>query len=452
MKIGTCFTNSLIALTLANDPVEFKRAFSAATINDIFNFLTTGVLLPLEIGTNFLLISSEHLTRLIPLHNAEKIAKLNFVAKILDPVTNKFIRLNTTALDQLTNGNINITKVSMSYCGASNSKCYYLTKPLIDSLGDFKTGIILIVLSILILIFSLYWIVKVLSLFIVGPIAKGIRIALNASLPGKFRLFTQFILFFFAFLFTIIVQSSNITTATLVPLCGIGMISLQRVYVMTLGSNIGTTVTGIVSAFTLPAAALGKGLQLAFVYTLFNSLGVLFWLPIRALRLPKVCARELGKIVLEYRWFLYVYIFSVYFILPMIVFALALIPHWIGLAAFGTPFILFVLIIVFLNLKFKQSESAPIWLRSLKPYDQLIKKLFYKSDYDQFDRILDSKEANRLRLANQTRRFTVISSLVREAAAFKAMNTIDHILESDEDDRATIKVIKDAHNNKSCDF
>ena len=37
---------------------------------------------------------------------------------------------------------------------------------------------------------------------------------------------------------TIIVQSSDIITANLVPLCGISIITLQQVYVMTLGANI----------------------------------------------------------------------------------------------------------------------------------------------------------------------------------------------------------------------
>lgn len=48
-NIGTCVTNSFIALTMAGDPNEFKRAFSAATLNDGFNLLTTAVLLPIEI-------------------------------------------------------------------------------------------------------------------------------------------------------------------------------------------------------------------------------------------------------------------------------------------------------------------------------------------------------------------------------------------------------------------
>jgi sodium-dependent phosphate cotransporter len=53
-NIGTCVTNSFIALTMAGDPNEFKRAFSAATLNDGFNLLTTAVLLPIEIIFGFL--------------------------------------------------------------------------------------------------------------------------------------------------------------------------------------------------------------------------------------------------------------------------------------------------------------------------------------------------------------------------------------------------------------
>jgi sodium-dependent phosphate cotransporter len=43
---------------------------------------------------------------------------------------------------------------------------------------------------------------------------------------------------------TILVQSSSIFTSALTPLAGIGVISLERIYPLTLGSNIGTTTTG----------------------------------------------------------------------------------------------------------------------------------------------------------------------------------------------------------------
>lgn len=118
-------------------------------------------------------------------------------------------------------------------------ECSYWCMPMLHAFGDAGTGLFWIILSIVTLITALFSIVKVASLIIVGPIAKVLSLALNASFPGKFKWTTQIVLFLVAFALTLIVQSSNIITATLVPLCGIGMISVQRVYVMTLGSNIG---------------------------------------------------------------------------------------------------------------------------------------------------------------------------------------------------------------------
>ena len=45
-------------------------------------------------------------------------------------------------------------------------------------------------------------------------------------------------------LLTIVIQSSSVFTSTLTPLVGLGMVTLERVFPLTLGSNIGTTVTG----------------------------------------------------------------------------------------------------------------------------------------------------------------------------------------------------------------
>jgi sodium-dependent phosphate cotransporter len=47
---------------------------------------------------------------------------------------------------------------------------------------------------------------------------------------------------------TIIVQSSSITTSTLTPVAAVGLIQLEDMFPLTLGANIGTTVTGIMAA------------------------------------------------------------------------------------------------------------------------------------------------------------------------------------------------------------
>jgi sodium-dependent phosphate cotransporter len=148
----------------------------------------------------------------------------------------------------------------------------------------------------------------------------------------------------------------------------------------------GTTVTGILSAFTSPPSTLKKSMQLALVYTFFNTLGVIFWLPIPPLRFPKRYARKLGGIVFQYRWFLYVYVLSVYFIGPLILLGLALIPMWIGLAIVGIPliFVALSLLVIFLLRRYfpkilpeklQDFEWLPLWMRSLEPYDAKMKNL-----------------------------------------------------------------------------
>jgi solute carrier family 34 (sodium-dependent phosphate cotransporter) len=506
-NIGTCVTNSFIALTLSGDPNEFKRAFSGATLNDMFNYLTTGVLLPLEIAFNLLFRIATALADAMPLDNASALSSINFMAAILNPVCDLFIRLDADAVDRVTNGE-DVKEIALRCCEKevrptlknftqnitdyifnnfttpmliidpeSNltkyyvnetvclKECTYWCMPMLRAFGDGGTGLFWIILSLIVLIGCLFSIVKVLSLLIVGPIAQGVRVAINASLPGRMKWFTQVILYLIAFALTLIVQSSNIITATLVPLCGLGIVSLQRVYVMTLGSNIGTTITGILTALTQPPSSVKKAMQVAFVFTLFNTFGNIFWLPIPFMRFPKRLARALGNIVFKYRWFLFVYVGAVYFIGPLIMFGLALVPYWIGLAIFGLPLI--ALVIAFIVIKILQSKAPkvlpeklrsfdwlPIWLRSLEPYDEKVKRIECckrkkrKVSISIERRIsadgkivevpveIEEEIEDAGIIPNFIRRMSAIEGLVTEARAFKRRNTIDNnsSSESEHDD------------------
>lgn len=60
---------------------------------------------------------------------------------------------------------------------------------------------------------------------------------------------------------TVLVQSSSVFTSAMTPLVGLGVIRLERMYPLTLGSNIGTTGTGLLAAM----AASGEQLLLQFV-------------------------------------------------------------------------------------------------------------------------------------------------------------------------------------------
>ena len=53
-NIGTTVTNTVVSLAHMGRKEEFLRAFSVATCHDFFNFITVGVLLPVEITTGYL--------------------------------------------------------------------------------------------------------------------------------------------------------------------------------------------------------------------------------------------------------------------------------------------------------------------------------------------------------------------------------------------------------------
>jgi sodium-dependent phosphate cotransporter len=60
-------------------------------------------------------------------------------------------------------------------------------------------------------------------------------------------------------------QSSSVFTSTLTPLVGTGLVELRRAYPLTLGSNIGTTTTGLLAALAADGEKLRDSLQVGDV-------------------------------------------------------------------------------------------------------------------------------------------------------------------------------------------
>ena len=82
---------------------------------------------------------------------------------------------------------------------------------------------------------------------------------------------------------TILVQSSSIFTSTLTPMVGVGLVEVETVYPLFLGSNIGTTFTAMLAALT----QLKKNtIQGALVHLFYNIIGILIFYPIPILRYP----------------------------------------------------------------------------------------------------------------------------------------------------------------------
>ena len=79
----------------------------------------------------------------------------------------------------------------------------------------------------------------------------------------------------------------------LIPLAGAGVITIHQVFPITVGANIGTTVTALIAALSTGSV---HAVTVAFAHLMFNISGTLiFFVPPPLRRVPILLARQLGR-------------------------------------------------------------------------------------------------------------------------------------------------------------
>ncbi|XP_007496686.1 sodium-dependent phosphate transport protein 2B-like isoform X6 [Monodelphis domestica] len=373
VNVGTAITNILVALMYAGDREEFGRVFAGATVHSFFNWLTVLVLLPLELITGFLYHLSYRIMRSFKFQadDDDDDDGPELLKALTGPLTNIIIQLNKKVFTELAAGNqeaknkslikiwcktfenvtfSNVTVPSPENCTSPTlcwtegnitwtlknrtyqqniAKCKHLFVN--TSLSDSVIGFILLPLSLFILCGCLILFIRVLNSELRGPVAAVIKKYINT---------------------------------------GTEVISLERVYCLTLGSNIGTTTTAILAALASPPRTFKQSLQIALCHFFFNITGILLWYPIPFIRLPLLFARRLGNITTTYRWFAIVYLIFSFFLGPLLVFCFSIASRtvliYVGLPLYFLPFV-----VVYLHI-FNVLKLFPLWMRDLKPWDDLI--------------------------------------------------------------------------------
>ena len=278
-NIGTTVTNTLVALGHMGRKDEFERAFAAATCHDFFNFLSVATLLPLELFTGVLSRSAKAL--------AEALAGGSGASSFPDP-----LKAATSLI---------LTPLNQGLHSLFPSKHW-------AALG-------LILISMVLIFVCLSQIVRVLR----AVAATKMKSFLTASLDQN-----PIISMSVGAIATVMVQSSSITTSVLVPLAGAGMIGVAQVFPITLGANVGTTITALIASMAAPAATRTAAIEIALVHLLFNLLGILIFYPLPALReLPLAAARKLSKLAVRSRKLAIIYVLGLFYGLPAILVALS---------------------------------------------------------------------------------------------------------------------------------
>lgn len=294
-NIGTSVTNTLVSMGHAGNREEFRRAFAGATVHDFFNILAVAVLLPLEIAFGFLEKTSAWLTTLlVDTGGASFDSPLKTLIK---PVVGLFVSIDKSKIKAAAAG----TPVDGSLLKGGMFHGM--------DLSDSVVGTILLIMGIGMTILALLGIVKIMRSLMEAKATDLIKRSL------EFNPYTSMGIGAGA---TVMVQSSSITTSTMVPMVGVGLVSLEAIFPLTLGANVGTTVTALLASMGATGEHAALGLQIALCHLLFNVVGILIWYPIPLMRdVPLKMARKLGELVSRRRSLALAYIALVFFILPL---------------------------------------------------------------------------------------------------------------------------------------
>ena len=276
-NIGTTVTNTLVSLGHVRRSGEFKRAFAAATVHDFFNVLAVAILLPLELLTGAISGLAERISEPL-VGSAGTEWKSPIKAWVKEPVGWLEGLWNSLGI----NGN--------------------------------TLGTLLVVCGIATVLLALAFVTKNMRRIVADRVEHSLNMVLGKG-SGIVALLVGVVI-------TISVQSSSITTSMLIPLAAAGVLSLRNTYPVTLGANVGTTITALLAAL---ATSRPEALTIALVHTLFNIGGILLLYPIAALReIPIRGAEILARVAVERRSLAVVYVMGMFIVVPLLGVALLL--------------------------------------------------------------------------------------------------------------------------------
>jgi len=391
-NIGTSVTNIIVALTQAGDREQFRKAFACANVHDMFNWLSAFILVITESLTGYLEFLTGKLVEDIGTANVTDVKSPDFLKALTKPFTKVLVQLDKNVLKgwaQNSPDYENATSVLKPGCRhheAGGPSCKYLFAHLGPegvNIGETYIGIILLAISLCMLCGCLIGMVKILNSLLGTKVKSVIENVINADIPIRgLGWLTGYLAMIVGAIMTILVQSSSVFTSTMTPLAGAGLITLERAYPLTLGSNLGTTTTSILASFAAGGDNLKAALQISLVHLFFNLTGIIMFYPIPWMRWPISIARVLGNTTAKYRWFAFVYLCFMFFIFPLTMFGLSMagtIPLYI-FTFFIITIIIFCVIVTnlqnsaptYLPRILQNWNFLPLWLHSLDPWDELV--------------------------------------------------------------------------------
>ena len=270
-NIGTTVTNTLVSLGSIRQSDEFKRAFAAATVHDFFNLLAVLILLPIELATGVLSSIAESITEALG-GSAGSEWKSPIKQWVKEPVG--------------------------------------WSKDLLGDLGleENFLGTAMVLLGLLVVLAALTFITRNMKQLVADRVERSLNAVLGSG-GGAVAMLVGLVV-------TIAVQSSSITTSIMVPLAAAGVVTLRNIFPVTLGANVGTTITALLAAL---ASGSVDALTIALVHTTFNVIGILILYPMPSVRaIPLRAAERMADLAVERHTMAVAYVITLFIVIPLI--------------------------------------------------------------------------------------------------------------------------------------
>jgi sodium-dependent phosphate cotransporter len=249
---------------------EFRRAFAAATVHDFFNVFTVLIMFPLELTTGILDKAAAWLSGLLVGSGG---------AEFDSPIK-----------------------------AAVDAPVDALIEQLERWITGTPLGILLVISGLVVILVSLTFITKNMRTLVADRVERSLNLILGKG-GGLMAMGLGMVI-------TMAVQSSSITTSILIPLAAAGVLSLRSAYPVTLGANVGTTITALLAAM---ASGSRDALTIALVHTLFNVGGILIIYPIPRIReLPILAAERLSVTASRRPRWAIAYVFGTFVVVPLV--------------------------------------------------------------------------------------------------------------------------------------
>jgi len=272
-NIGTTVTNTLASLGSIRRREEFRRALTAATMHDFFNLLAVAVLLPVELLTGVFTRMAVALTGVLR-------------------GTDVGVAAGTSPLRTAVKAPVTLVKDLLATLGAAPR----------------LAAVVALVLGLSLIFLALVLITRNMRLLVRGTLERAMNHVVGRG-GGTVGILI-------GLLITVAVQSSTITTSILVPLVAAGLLTARSAYPITLGANVGTTVTALIASLAVTQPA---GLTIALVHTLFNVTALMLVFPVRAVRdIPVRLAERFAGIAVKHPTVVAVYLFGLFLVIPLV--------------------------------------------------------------------------------------------------------------------------------------